>query len=545
MDFSKSVNRTKAFDPGNPAYRYRLWVTRPTRGGSFHLHIFWRKIGVLLAGILVAGWLLTTAVSYLWIRFGDGVDDLTLSDVARPWDRRAVEVKEGQRDLSLGRALAAEGDLKGALARYAAGLERVPTDFESRRALALLQFRLRRTDLAAKTLSQGLDLLAFDPKTWGVLFGLLSDMHLESTAAAWAEARLPATPDTKPSHRFLAERLAEAQYAEGRYRECQATIERWSLGETATGEVLLAQSEWDQGQKDRAIRRLQLALGKVHGHDPIYVALEAFFHGLGDHEEAERMARLRSFEAPGAYEPRVDLITCYAVEGKAADLEVEVRRFIGDFTLNDRAIEALMRAAALARRPDLALTAYNLARGRHLPLAPFRLALVKADLGVRDYARARVDLAEGTLDLRSEVQAGDGFAKGILAVIDLAEGASGRADQGLSEVLDDPKALRERDALYLAQQFRAAGGTPEATRLLERARDLDPTDRDTVIEWVRLAIEAHDPDHLDQALEALLGLTKPDIDLARSCLPLLTRPEEASLKRKVLALVARSGSKSP
>ena len=543
MDFSKSVNKTKAFDPSNPAYRYHLWVTRPTRGGPSHVHVFWGKIGACLGGLLLVLWLGWSAGSFIWLRLGQGVDEVSLADVATPWNRHALRIKVGQHDLALGRTLAAEGDLRGAWVRYAAGLAEVPSDFESRRALALLEFRLRRPDLASRTLADGLDVMPYDPRTWGVLFGLLHDMGLDETAATCAQSRLPEKPDKESSHLFLAGRLAEAQYALGRYRDCQTTIGAWSLGGTASGEVLLAQTEWDQGQKDRAVRRLQLALGKRGDHDAVYVALERAFHLLGDHEEAERMAKLRSFESPASHEPRVDLIYCYAVEGKDDLLDQEVKRFIGDFTLNDRAIEALMRAASEANRPDVALTAYHLAQGRHLPLAPFRLALVKADLGVRDYARARLDLDAGRTDLHSEVQAGDGFSRGLSAVIDLAQGASGRADSELTDLLNDPKSLRFADALYLARQMRAAGGTPEAYRLLERAHDLDPNDPDAAAEAVRIAIEGREPDQIDRALQALLSVKKPDIDLARSCLPLLTRPEEASLKRAVQALLAGSGPK--
>ncbi len=537
MEEKKPAPQKKTFDPANPAYRFRLWVRRKTKDGV-HVHVYWRRLFLSLLALTVAGWFALALAAMAFIRVNRGITEVHYVDLAFPWRWKNYRVSVGRHYLAAGRTLLTNGSIRGALTNLTSGLAMAPDDMESRKLLGVLQYRVGRPDLAAQTLVQGIPYLELKPDSLDQVFGLLREMQANDAIVAQTEKMLPATPDDQIVHLYLAMQLANARFGQGHYDECIATVQTWKLNRAPAGRVLVARSLWEEGQKKEAINRLQASLPQFKVRGELYVALVRFYRELGDHEQMRHYALLHYLENPAAPETRLDLIYAYSQTKAEEDLAKEVSRYLTDFASNQRALEMLANVAAIAGRPTITADLYAAAQAHRFPLAPFRGALIEAYLSNKEYKRALVEITTGRDDFKTAGANETAMLNGLEAIARFGSGDVAGADAALKNLLKDARQIRTSEALFLAKAMKAAGGTTEVDQLLELARDRDPKNEAAIVETVKADLDAKNHDGLVKHLPVFLGLPKPDLDLAHAALPLLNRPEDASLRLTIRHLAA-------
>ena len=537
MEEKKPVPQKKTFDPANPAYRFRLWIRRKTKDG-IHVHVYWRRIFVSLIALMIVGWFALALAAMAFIRVNRGIAEVQYVDLAFPWRWKNYRVSVGRHYLASGRTLLTGGSIRGALTNLTSGLAMAPDDMDSRKVLGILQYRVGRPDLAAQTLVQGIPYLPLKPESLEQVFGLLREMQANDAIVAQIEQMLPATPDNEIVHLYLAMQLANARFGQGHYDDCIAIVEKWKLNRAPAGRVLVARSLWEQGQKAVAINQLQASLPQFKVRGEIYIALVRFYRELGANEQMRHFALLHYLENPSAPETRLDLIYAYSQTKAEDDLAKEVGRYLTDFAGNQRALEMLANIAALSGRPTIAADTYAVAKAHKFPLSPFRGALIEADISNRDYQRALVEITAGTDDFKAAGANETAMLRGLEAIARFGSGDVAGADAALKTLLKDARQIRTSEALFLAKAMKVAGGTTETSQLLEIARDRDPKNEAAIVETVKADVDAKNHDGLVKHLPVLLALPKPDLDLAHSALPLLNRPEDASLRLTIRHLAA-------
>ncbi len=543
IDHSK--DDLQSFNPHDPDYRFKLWV-RVVTPDTIWVHVFWRRIAVVLACLTVAGWLTAGAGVWAFVRFQRGYTEVRYLDlVFYPWRKDAYRAGLGQHYLALGRAELEKQNYREGYALLQAGLARQPTDVAGRRLLAYTQVRFGRADLALKTLTEGAELAGADLDYLKLLFALMLELHEDDRLIVLAKKLLPATPDSVLSHQFIALQAATAHFERGRYDDTERLIAAWSLGKSLEGSILLAKCDWERGYTDLAMLRLESEIARFPKRDELYLHLVRYHRELGHADDARRYALLRHFNDPVSPGPRIDLLHTYHATDDLAAEQRELAAYLKDFSADPKALVLLAWFAVDTVQPELATRLASLAHERSYPLNAFNLARVQALLGAQQY-QAALDLA--VTAMREENEDNNHLAATLnglrcLALYGLKD--TSRAELMLNSFLSQSN-LRAADALLLAKQLRLLEAKASARAVLDRATVLDPLNQAALAELVRLDAESGDRIKLADTLPKLLRMRKPSRAVLEETLLRLDQPADAPLRDQIrTALTHASATPAP
>lgn len=535
MDFSKE--EIVVFDPRDRAHRRKLWVRVAAPGGAYH-HVYWRRVALALAALALAGWLGLAGAAWGYLKFRRAYDGVRYLDlVFYPWRRAAHQAGLGHHYIAAGRAAWERQAYREAYALLLAGLARVPGDIAARRYLAIIESRIGRPDRARQTLIAGLAHARGDLDYLKLLFGLLLEAQEDERVIALARELLPAAPDTARPHQFIALQAATAHYHRGRPAEAERLIAEWRLHRSLEAQLLLARCEWQRGQRELALARLERAVPEFGRRDELHVELVRLNRELGRHAEARRHALLRHFHNPGSAGARIDLVHTHRLAGDTAAEQRELAAYLAAFAKDQPGLVLLAWFAVDTAQPALAEQAHALARASRLPLAVFDLARAQALLAARDYAGALAlteDLARAAAPPSETVAA---LLGALRAVALYGSGDPGRGQIALSAFVESPR-VRATDLLLIARQLGALGHAAPARRALARASELDPRNEPVLAELVKLDTAAGDRVALAANLPRLLPLRRHHRATLEATLRTLTEPGDAPLRAQIEAALA-------
>ena len=539
IDHSK--DDLQSFNSRDPLYRYQLWV-RVVTPDSIWVHIFWRRIAVVVGLVVVAGWLTVTAGVWAFVRFERDYTAVSYLDLAfYPWRHEHYRTGLGEHYLKTGREALENKNYREGYALLQAGLSLVPNDVVGRRLLAYTQVRFGRADLALTTLAAGAELASADLDFLKLLFALLLETHEDDRLIALAQRLLPEKPDAVLTHQFVALQAATAHFERGRYDEAERIVADWGLANALEGSILLAKCDWERGYPDLAMLRVESEIARFPKRDELYLHLVRYHRELGHPAEARRYALLRQFNDPASPGPRIDLLhTFHATDDKAAE-QRELNTYFADFSADPKALILLAWFAVDTVQPELAARLVSLARDRNFPLNAFNLARVQALLAAQQY-QAALDLA--VTAMRGETEDNGNIAATLnglrcLALYGLKDFS--RAELMLNSFLNQAN-LRAGDALLLAQQLRLLGATASARAVLDRATVLDPLNQAALAGLVRLDAEAGNRAKLAENLPKFLRMRKPSRAVLEECLLRLDQPADAPLRDQIRAALTRASA---
>ncbi|MSU51084.1 MAG: tetratricopeptide repeat protein [Opitutus sp.] len=536
MDFSK--NELAAFNPQDRAYRGKLWVRVLTPDTVYH-HIFWGRIATLLGGFAVMTWLGLAAAAWGFVKYRRGYSDVSYFDLAfYPLRREQYRIGMGRSQIAAGRAAFEQKNYREGYSLLTAGLARVPADAAARRYVAIAEVRFGRTDRALRTLAEGLPHARVDLDYLKLLFGLLLETHDDDRVIALARDLLPARPDGKLVHQFVALQAATAHYHRGRTETAERLVGDWGLENALEGQILLARCDWDWGLRELALQRLVQQVARFPKRDELYLELIRLQRDSGKHAEARRFALLRQFNDPTSPGPRIDLLHTYRASGDTEAGERELTEFLARFGDDANALLLLEWFAVDTVQPELAERVHALAREKKFPLHAFNLARVQTALAAKDPRRALTLAAEALRADHTGVEHVAALLNALRAVALFGTGESSRGQVMLGAFLKEPR-LRASDALLLARQLANLGFPAQAHRVLERACQIDPLNQQALAELIRLDAAAGDRTALAQNLPRLLAMRKHSRATLMEILQRLDQPGDALLREQIQSALAR------
>lgn len=527
------------FDPRDPAWRGKLWVRLTLPHGETRLHVFYRRILVILLALALAGWLLG-AVGLRVQAARLGIEGARFHDLFFPWRwdhyRDAVALHHWR----VGREAFEAGELRRCFPPLVAAVRRLPAHHEARRLLAIAYLRVGHLRFAAACLEDGLAHGgATDLDQLKLLFGALDEMQADRRALDLALAHLPASATANLPDLYLALQAATVHHHGGRYDQAENLLIRWGLDRSVEGAVLLARIDSARGDPDAALARLDEAGELFPGRDELPLERLRVLREQGHADAWRREALLRSISLPDGPGPRVDFLAALRYS-RDPSLAAERERFFSDFAADPRALALLAWEAVDAAEPDLATRVRAHAAQAGFPANAFVLAEVHACLAADQGARA-LALADAGRELESEDN--PNYLPALSALRGLACYSLDEPMRGELEinVFVHHDGIRAIDGVALARELRRRGAPETARRALDAAVLRDPLNQAALTELVLLLAEQRRWAELEQRLPALLAMRKPSPAVLREVGLRLaeTADDDAARARLSARLLAR------
>jgi hypothetical protein len=529
----------QSFDPCNPAYRYKLWKRVVTAEGS-QWHLYWRRIFLLVPVLLLTGLFATAGGLWYLLKFKRGFTEASYLNLALPWRWPQHRIALGHHYFADANKEWSQQHYLDALNDFRAAMVRLPADLSIRRQLTLAYLAFGRVDLALRTLIDGEPMAQNDFDYQKLVFSLLSQMQEDERAIALARQWLPAKPDNKLIHQYIALQAATAHYYRGRYDQAEHIIDAWGLARMVEGQLLIAKADWERGYTDLALFRLAQEISRSPQCDDLNIQLVRCYRELGRHDEARQHALLRHFNDPVSPGPRIDLIYAYNTDNaRAAAREIET--YLSDFGGDPAALLLLAWFGADADNIALVRRVHALARAHNDSLNGFNLALVQAELGAQNYAAA---LADADTALHEEKDKDPYFAPllaGLRAIAFYGLRDRQRADLQLDSFLNRAN-FRANDALLLAKQLQKIGYKDVARKVLAAAVAKDHLNQAALSELIRIDVALGNRDAILANLPLLLAMRKSSHAVLGEALLVLDHPEDSGLCQNIRAVLNRGTS---
>ncbi len=531
----------KVFHRSDPAYRWRLWVKVLSRENMLRYHFYWRRIGIVLAALLLVAWLSGTAAFWANVRRG-GIPEVRYVDLVLPFRWGHYRATVGAHILEQGRRELQNGNPNLALNYFNSLLTFEPGNLENRRLAAQAESDLGFESVALDVLRPGVAqaIKTDDEAFFRAYFPAAFDEQADDEAFEVARRILPAGPDSSAFHRYVALQAATARYNRRHDIEAEQILDAWKLRDTPEGEVLYAYCDAERGQGLSARVRLERDLDRFPQKDLIYLAIERLAREQGVPQATRLYALYRVIAEPKNPQTRIDLITADQMVGRTLELQKEIGAYGDDFKSDVAALTLLAQFAADTGDLDTAERARDLAKAADGTVVEFDLDVAEAALVAQDFRQALRTVVRAQADSGSEAAAYEATFNGFNAVAQFGAGDTS-AELAFSDFLPRAGELRPAIGLFLVRELRRDGFALQSRQLLERVCTAHPDDQPALLELVRSEASAHDRDGLVANLPRLLEMRKPPVDALVASLACLDPKSDAPLRARVTAALGDSG----
>ncbi|WP_309387428.1 tetratricopeptide repeat protein [Cerasicoccus frondis] len=206
LRFRRNLKKLGTTGPGG---LFRLSKDKSRTRAHLTLHIDPVRLLVLLGILAIIGYIGAVIAAYS-IRSKRPHNQITLMDIALPWNWSGLDEKAGETNLAHGKALFEEQDYKNALYLLRNGLKRKPDDLEARLMLAQLNHAIGASEDATNILDIGLNYgYPDDPKYTQLLLVLLA-LREDFESISSVSRKLRAFPEVKEDPE-LWEKLADIE----------------------------------------------------------------------------------------------------------------------------------------------------------------------------------------------------------------------------------------------------------------------------------------------------------------------------------------------
>ena len=538
-DTSKAVSTV--FNPADPAHKRKLWVLCKSEE-RWQIYIFWKRLIGTMVALAVIGWLTIAGSAWTYVRYQHGLKNLSYWNIAAPWRWPEHRKEVGRFYLDQAPKKLADQDYSHALAYLRMGVVRIPEDLQGREMLAQVFDAFGRPDLGITTMEAGLPWGAADLDYLKLLFGLLFEGQHDKQALEIAQSILPEKPDDKRPHLYAALQAATAQYYRGAYDQAEQIVKHWNLERSSEGCSLLARMDWERGDQDGALTRLQQTLDRHGWTEPILIQLIQYYRERGQYDKAREYAQFRRVNAPKGPGPSIDLIYSYFQENDQAAIARETDAYLTTYAKDHLALMMMAWMCMDTGDVPLAQRTLDVAAANGHPLNGFTFALVQAQLTNQDYPRALASADEALRSPKIQVKATfDSMLAGLRAVALFASAQEQDGALQLKAFLSQ-STLRATDAVLLARQLQRVNAVPAARAVLTHATTTDYLNQMAWTDLVRLDSSTQNRPGLVENLPKLIAMRKPSRAALEEALLVLDPVSDSALvhqTRLALAATAR------
>ncbi|MFH1500276.1 MAG: tetratricopeptide repeat protein [Verrucomicrobiota bacterium] len=478
------------------------------------VRVFWGRLAVWLVVLAGLGWLALAGGIYGFVKYRRGFTEVRYSQVLLlPVDLQQYRRAKGEFLIRQGLAQAEAQEWRAAFSSLRAGLVDVPEHQEARLLVARIFLMAGRPDAASEVLLKGLEQPGAELDYLRTVLGYFFNQQADATVIAFVSGMRGELQPGTPLHRMANTALAYAYFNRGRHVEALATLRETGLTGTPEGHFVAARVAWDRGDRDDAIRQVELLSQRVPTDQEIHRTLIHYLGEEGRWADVRRISLLRQIALPDQPEAYLDQIeACVRSGDEAARVRAE-EEFLAVFAED---VPALVRLAErAAARGDADLVARVAARCRALGELPADVAFHWVTALLTKGAHAEAD----ALAVRLAEEGGAGRAERERIILDglRAVALYGARQPVAAEPLLRP--LRETNRvpvpvlLMLAGHLERVGQPVEAERILAHGVELDPLNQPVLVAYLHRLLELGRVEEAAPLITRLLDMRNPPEEL--------------------------------
>lgn len=491
--------------------RFSPVVFQKTNQGTRVL-INWKT--TLLAGfmLVLVGWIGGAGAAYLFVKYRRGFPEVKYTHMLfYPAMKEDYRKARGDFSVKQGMEMLAEQRYREAFYQFRVGLSLSPANREGRLMTAQFYTVWQRPDLAQAILIAGMDHHADDVEYLQTLFGFLLQRQEDFEVMRLSEeliTRAGTTPALDERFRLVATARATALFFRGNYDTAEDTIRQYRLFDTVDGQLLGLRIEWERGNTESALLRLEELTVQYPDNEQVYAQYAIYLRESGRIDELRRLSLLRQLSYPDRARPRIDLLYIYDQAGNQPHLNTGISEIFRDFSGDSQVMLALADFAANTGRPELARRIYDHCKANNLPWEGPALMTVEAYVVAKRYREA---IAACTEMQKENPEWGQRFASvfnGLQAIATYGLADTEAAQLFLSDFLDQ-SGVRSENLVAVSNRLLTLGANEPARRVLARAVSADPLNQAALTGLIRLDLAAGVVDSLPVHLRTLLAMRQP------------------------------------
>lgn len=371
--------------------RFVGWFVRWGSGPWFQ-RVRWVRVGGVVAGLAVAGYVSAAATAYGFVRYYRQIDGVRFTDILLPtrWDN--YRVARGLRQIAEAQRFVEERKFMEAFLYVRSGVASAPAHRAGRLLLVEMLLAAKRPDDLRRALLEGLRYHAADPVYLKPTLTFLLQRQEDSLVVALARRHLPAMPPGSDPARLFALGAATASFFRGNYDQAEDFLGAVpKLAESRDGRLLTAKIEWDRGYRELALVQFRQLAAELPGDQEVHRELAGHLRQHGLMDEARRRSLSLQIAFPALAGPRIQLLYAYRQAGDNARVAREAEALLTDFADDEGALLGLADFAANAGDVALMRRIANWVSARGLRLDPFAMLLVETLVVARHRPEERME----------------------------------------------------------------------------------------------------------------------------------------------------------
>jgi predicted Zn-dependent protease len=461
-------------------------------------------------------WLGKSAALYYFFKNIRDFDEVTLVDtLVFPFNRASVRIQQGDYQIDQAKAALEREDYRRAYSLLREGVARSPANLEGRMLLAQI-YAGWRPDLAADLLVTGIEYGLEDPEYIKLMNMLLLNQKQDHKILEITEELLAQSPPEDVQQILNVARLQSAMFL-GRYDIAQDVFENTNMAMTLDGVILGTRLYMRSNQPETATQVLLSVIRSLPDAnlDPVYTQLVSIYKEQDMFDRAREAALELVIRNPMEWRPRILLIDVLSASGQNARRDREIEALLQQHRNEEPAMIALAQLCADYGNVRSASRLYEIALENGYSLSLFSLALAEAFVNNGQPQRA-IDLCNELVreDPSWLINAESSFN----AIRSLAYYNFGDPELGALYLKNFLSSRRSNvNQLYQASRsFRKFGMDQQALQILEEAYRRDTNNEQVLASLVDLEMNLGGYFAVDDHLEALFTLRRPDYTLLES-----------------------------
>lgn len=489
--------------------RARLARKVKERDGKVAFQLLWTRVAVVMVTLMIAGWFSLAAGAYIFVKYKRAFPEVRYTDLLLPnrWDdyrtaRGDYYIAEAKRKMEA-------GERDNVLHLIRVGVQQSPDNTEGRLMLAQIYNMFRRPDLGIALLQDRAMEHADDKDYINALITLLFNNHQDQTVDELVTRILDGSKEITERNLILALAGATANYNRGDLDRAEQFIDDFGLLNARSGTILQARIDWDRGQTESAIARLEkVARSPGAQQEEAFRFLTDYLWISGQKDKALRTALVRFASDPLTHSPRIRLLYIYNSMEDHAKRDQEAETYLRLFADEEPAIQELADFAGQAKTPALAERIYEHARSQGMATENPALRLIEARAGSGDHAGALAFYEQIERESREWSLVHTGRLQALLTSACIGVGNTERGDGLMRELLAQGHA-GTGELLKLAQRLIGLGDHARGREVLQHVHNANPLNQEALGRLVRLDIETGNNRDIVRNLNRLLKMRRP------------------------------------
>lgn len=511
------AEKNKIVGGSKPNYSYALAglakrVQNPN--GTWSFKILWGRVFIASILFMALLWGAISSAIYCIFKYGRDYDEMTFYQaLIAPLDMQAHRERIGEYNARKAKEYIKERKYREAYMSLANAVGRSPKNIEARQMLAEFNLSFGRPDIALEIMEVGLIYATENTKYIRLYMRLLIDQNEDKRLVLVAERLLSKGNIKNPEVvAYLAMSLSSIYALHGNYDKSKEYLVKYKLDKTLPGILRLSKNEWEQGNRDAAIKVIADNFDYAHNKEPLYSLLVNYYTVMKDLDKARQYSMLRSIENPFSLEQRMEYLNLLKKSGDVENLKADLDKLFNQYKNNNKGMLYLANYAADNGDVELMRKIYDTAITNNFSIAPYCLLSLETMLTNGEY-KAASDFAEEILkDKPMWIKRYEDVLSCLRAIAYYGIGNNNMADILLRDVVKrgtcSPKVL-----VATARRLDNLGGTLMAHRLLENTVDRYPRHQLALARLVQMEIKIGNSTNLEKHVLKLLQMRRPSREL--------------------------------